>query len=343
MKLILKLFGGALVLVLAAVGGYAGYISATWDKDYSSVEKPAIKASQDPEVIKRGEYIAHSVAHCSVCHVPEETTMKRQPGERPVMSGGYVWDMGPIGKLHSRNITMDKETGIGGWTDEEIARAIRWGVDKNGKQLTFMTMSAPAMSDEDLTAVVSYLRTTPAEKKAIPGHEVGILGKWMASMVGPDFRKQFQQLVKYAPPADEPSLARGEYLAKGPAACFGCHSPFNMMTMKVEGALFSGSSQPEPDGKDPTMVYRMPNLTPDPDTGVMAKWDEEQFVSRFKAGRLKPSSKMPWEAFREMTDSDLRSVYRYLQSLPPVKNYIGPSHRKASEDPAKDNVTVARN
>lgn len=340
MKLLLKILGGIVGLIVLAFGGLIVWVNMSWDKDLSAIEKPAIKASTDPEVIKRGEYLAHSVAHCSVCHVPEETTMKRQPGEHPVMSGGYTWDMGPIGKLHSRNITMDKETGIGEWTDEEIARAIRWGVDRKGKQLTFMVMSVPPMSDEDLTAVVSYLRSVPPEKKVIPPHEIGFGGKAMQAMVGPDFRKPFQQELVHVPAGDQPSVERGKYLANGPAMCFGCHTPFNMMTMKVEGAPFSGSDMPEPDHKDPTMVFRIPNLTPDPETGHITSWDEEQFVGRLRTGRLKATSKMPYEAYREMTDADLRSIYRYLRSLPPAKHYIGPTHRKADEDPAKDNLVA---
>lgn len=255
--MLLKAVGAVVALIVIAIGGFAVYINLTWDKDYSGFEKPAIKASTDPEVIKRGEYLAHSVAHCSICHAPEAVTMKRQPGERPAMVGGYKWDMGPMGTLHSRNITPDPETGIGKWTDEELAR-------------------------------------------------------------------------------EEPSLARGKYLAHGPAACVGCHSPFNLLAFQLEGAPFSGSEQAEPDPKDPSMVYRMPNLTPDAETGHIAKWDEEQFVTRFRAGRTKASSKMPWEAYREMTDADLRAVFRYLKSLPPAKRYIGPPHRKADEDPAKD-------
>jgi mono/diheme cytochrome c family protein len=337
-KLLLKLVLGLVVLVMVAVGGFAAYINATWDVDLSAVEKPAVKASTDPEVIARGEYVAHSLAHCSVCHVAEEVTLKRQPGEKPPMIGGYEWKMGPIGTLRSRNITPDPDTGIGKWTDEELARAIRWGVDKNGKKLVFMTMSVPPMSDEDLTAVVSYLRSTQPVKNVVPPHEVGFVGHWFATLVGPDFRKPFQAEQKFVAAAAEPSLERGKYLANGPAMCFGCHTPFDMMSMKVSGAMFSGSDQPEPDHKDDSMVYRIPNLTPDPETGHMAKWDEEQFVQRLKTGRLKPTSKMPYEAYRDMTESDMRSIFRYLKSLPPTRHYIGPTYRKASEDPAKDGV-----
>lgn len=336
LKTILKVVGGLFLLVVVGIGSYAGYISATWDKDYSAIEKPAITASQDPEVIKRGEYIAHSVAHCSVCHAPLEVTLKRQPGEHPQMMGGFKWEMGPIGTLYSRNITPDDETGIGKWTDAELARAIKWGVGRDNKLLVFMSMSVPALADEDVLAVVSYLRSTQAVVQKNKPHEPTILAKWMATMVGPDFRKQFFEGLKYAAPAEEPSIERGSYLAKGPGACVSCHSPFNMMSMKLEGAPFSGSEMAEPDHEDDSFVYRQPNLTPDPETGMLAKWSEEQFVQRFRAGRVLKTSKMPWEAFREMTDADLRGVYRYLKSLPPTKHYIGPSRRKGSEDPSMD-------
>lgn len=332
---IIKVLGAVLLLVLVACGSYAGYINATWDKDWSSVEKPKLPASADEAVIKRGEYLAHSVSHCSVCHVPEDVTLNRQYGEHPPMSGGYVWDMGPMGKLYSRNITPDPETGIGAWTDEELARAIKWGVGRDGKMLVFMSLSVPAMADEDVQAIVSYLRTTSPVKKQVPGHEYTLVSKWLATQVTPDFRKQLLDGLQYVAPGDEPSIERGKYLANGPGACVGCHSPFDLMSMKL-GTKFAGSTEPEPDYKDATFVYRMPNLTPDPETGHIASWDENQFVGRFRAGRVLASSKMPWEAFREMTDADLRSIYRYLKSLPPVKQYIGPPRRKADEDPAKD-------
>ena len=336
LKKFLLAIAAFILFCLLVVAGYVAYISATWQKDYSAIEKPAIQASTDPEVIKRGEYVAHALAHCSICHAPLEATMNRKPGDRPAMPGGFEWKMGPVGTLYSRNITPDNETGIGAWTDGELARAIKWGIGKDGKALTFMVFSAPALADEDLLAVVSYLRSTAPVKQQNKPHDVGFLGKWMASLAGPDFRKPFFEGLKYAPPAAEPSIERGAYLARGPAACIGCHSPFDMMSMKVSGAEFSGNTQAEPDKDDENMVYRIPNLTPDPKTGHIAKWDEERFVKRFQAGRVYKSSKMPWEAFREMSDADMRSVYRYLKTLPPAVHYVGASHRPASEDPEKD-------
>ncbi len=333
---LMKGIGILLLLVAVLIGGYAAYISMTWNKDYSAVEKPALTASTDPAIIARGEYLVHSVAHCSVCHVPYEVTEKRAPGEHPIMSGGLEWDMGPMGTLRSPNITPDPKTGIGSWTDAELARAIKWGVGRDGKLLVFMNLSVPAMADEDIQAVLSYLRSTaPVEKEDRP-HDVGLMLKWLATLAGPDFRKALLDGLKYTPAADSPSLERGQYLANGPGFCVACHSPFDMMSMSINGPRFSGSDQVEPDREDSTMVYRMPNLTPDPKTGHIASWTEEQFVTRFRAGRALKTSKMPWEAFREMNETDLRSLYRYLMSLPPTSHYIGATHRKADEDPAKD-------
>jgi mono/diheme cytochrome c family protein len=336
LKTLLKVLGGVVLMLLAACGGYAAYISTTWEKDWSAVEKPKLQASTDEAMIERGEYLAHSVSHCSICHVPEEVTLKRQLGEHPPMSGGFKWDMGPLGRLYSRNITPDAETGIGKWSDEELARAIKWGVGRDGKLLMFMAMSVPAMSDEDVQAIISYLRSTAPVKNAVPPHEYTLMSKWLATQVTPDFRKQLLEGLTWVAPGEEPSVERGRYLANGPAYCVGCHTPFDLMSMKVGGARFSGNADAEPDHKDAAYVYRIPNLTPDSETGHIAKWDEEQFVGRFRAGRVLASSKMPWEAYREMTDADLRSVYRYLKSLPPVKHYIGSPRRKADEDPAKD-------
>jgi mono/diheme cytochrome c family protein len=318
--------------LLVAVGGYVAYVLATWQTDHSATPKPALKASQDPSVIARGEYLAHSVAHCSVCHVPRAVTEQREVGGHPAMAGGYEWKMGPLGTLHSPNITPDVETGIGAWTDEELARAIRWGVGRDGKLLTFMTLTVPAMADEDLVAVISYLRSTAPVRQVSRPHEAGFLLKWLSARMGPDFRRPFVESLKYVPPAQEPSVERGEYLARGPGWCVGCHTSFDLMAMKVSGPLFAGSPEPEPDPTDPEMVFRSPNLTPDPQTGHITSWDEEHFVARFKAGRAIPGSKMPWEAYREMTEADLRSLFRFLRTLPPATLHIGPTYRKASDE-----------
>ena len=70
-----------------------------------------------------------------------------------------------------------------------------------------------------------------------------------------------------------------------------------------------------------------PNLTPDSRTGRIAAWSEDQFVARFRQGRVIPGSPMPWNAFARMSDDDLRAIYRYLRTVPPVVHETGPSVR----------------
>jgi hypothetical protein len=76
---------------------------------------------------------------------------------------------------------------------------------------------------------------------------------------------------------------------------------------------------------DPTRVIVTPNLTPDPETGRITSWTEEQFLARFRAGAVIKGTHMPWAAFGRMSDDDVRAIYRYLRTLPPVENETGPS------------------
>ena len=78
-----------------------------------------------------------------------------------------------------------------------------------------------------------------------------------------------------------------------------------------------------------------PNLTPDPDTGHITAWCEDQFVARLKAGPVFGGSKMPWNAYRLLSEDDARSIYRYLRSVPPVKHLVGPTRREKGWKPPK--------
>jgi mono/diheme cytochrome c family protein len=135
-----------------------------------------------------------------------------------------------------------------------------------------------------------------------------------------------------APPAHvaegEISVARGKYLAEGPAVCAGCHTPADPMAgFARSGALFSGAGEADPDPTNASQEIIAPNLTPDPETGHIALWSEDAFVARMRAGRVVKGSSMPWEAFARMTENDLRSLYRYLRTVPPVRRRIGPTVR----------------
>ena len=326
MKIFLKIIGGLFALLLVAIIASLCWFQATYKRDFSSVPLPDIHASTDPAVIARGEYLANAVAHCSACHSPANYVQHhRLASNLQDLRGGFAMHAGPFGTYYPANLTSDRETGLGALSDGQIARAIRHGVGRDGRLAAFMKFAVGNMSNEDLTALVSYLRSLPAVSNAVPNDEWGILAKALSSKFNPNEHPTLAHVA----PSDEPSIARGEYLANGPAFCVGCHTPADpMQGFAFTGARFSGNEDAEPDPTDPNFVFRMPNLTPDRETGIMAGWDEEQFVSRFRAGRAYEGSKMPWDNFKRMTDSDLRSLYRYLHSLPPTRHEIGAPRRE---------------
>jgi mono/diheme cytochrome c family protein len=118
------------------------------------------------------------------------------------------------------------------------------------------------------------------------------------------------------------SVARGAYLALKVSACASCHTDRNGRGELV-GPPFAGGQRMDV-AADHTKVYVTPNLTPDAQTSVIGRWTEDVFIRRFKQGQTLDGTPMPWGAYRRMTDDDLRSVYRYLRSLPPVDHDPGP-------------------
>jgi mono/diheme cytochrome c family protein len=322
MRKVGKILLGVLGLLLVAAGALAAWIQVTWDRDYSRHPTPVVKRSTDPEVIKRGEYVVHALAHCTACHTPKAVAEKLTPGARPALVGGQVIDVPMFGRFVSPNLTSDPISGLGAWTDEEIARAIGSGVSRDGHMRPFMALLGP-MADEDLTAVVSYLRTLAPADGATVDDQPTLIGKLVIKGIDPRQRK--------APPYVAPgsvSVERGRYLALGPAGCAGCHSASSPDTGLVpQKPYLAGPLEPTPDDTDPGMEFAPPNLTPDPKTGHIYNWDENGFVSRFKAGRVYKGSHMPWEQFGEMTEEDVRSIYRFLRSLPPTQRSLGPTHR----------------
>ncbi len=323
-KRVLKAITALVALAVLVALGLFIYVQAAYNVDFPVTPRPAITARSDAATLARGEYLVHAVAHCSTCHGPAEVAQQHLVDFTKPLAGGYTIDAGPFGTFTARNLTSDKETGIGGLSDGDVGRAVRHGVDHRGKLSPIMRLSVGPMSDEDLTAIVSWLRTQPAVSARRPFYDLGILGKVVAL--------HFEPRMTAAPahvPEGEISVARGKYLAEGPAVCAGCHTPRDPMDgFAATGPLFSGEAEGDDDPFNENQEIRTPNLTPDVATGHITSWTEDAFVARFKAGRVIKGSKMPWDAFQRMTDNDVRSVFRFLRTLPPVKHDIGPTIRR---------------
>jgi mono/diheme cytochrome c family protein len=316
---------GLFVVVAVVVAGFAVFVASRQNLKFEAPE-PAIVASTDSAVIARGHYIVRDVAPCAACHGDPAARDAYVAGADVPLSGGFEWNI-PPGRIRARNITPDPETGLGRVSDGRIARALRHGVGHDGRALLpFMEMQG--LSDEDLLAVVSYLRTQAPVRNDVPWHSYTVLGKVvkatvLANPVGP----------RSTPPAVSPrgaTVENGRYLAAAVATCQGCHTRRNLATGDLIGPEFSGTDR-FTDDADPSRVWAPPNLTPDPKTGVTARVTEDQFVARFRAGRILPGSPMPWQAYSRMSEEDLRAIYRFLRTLPPHEYDPGPAVRPSEE------------
>jgi mono/diheme cytochrome c family protein len=305
MKKILKrlAIGVAVFLVLGTATVAIAVVlreNRTFDAPY-----PEIHASSDPAVIERGRYLVTGPAHCIECHgaVGDESVERH-------LVGGLAFDL-PIGTVYARNITPDRETGIGKYTDPQIARVLRYGVHPSGRAvLPFMPFHD--MTDEDLTAVISYLRSRPAIDHYVPASDFNMLGRaakaFLLEPTGPTVpvRARIER---------GPTVEYGAYLANSIANCNGWHTRRNLRTGAQKGVSFAGGMTVESHTTGATFVT--PNLTPDPKTGHIYAWSEDAFVARFKSG-VATGSPMPWKTFSRMTEDDLRALYQYFRSLPPA-------------------------
>jgi mono/diheme cytochrome c family protein len=308
-----------IVLLMIITGLYA-VIMANQDKKFNA-PYPNVKASKDSAVIARGKNLVLGPAHCANCHAPAEMQKAVSKGQEVTLSGGIGFEL-PIGVIYSKNITPDK-TGIGGMTDAEIARALRYGIRKDGTAL-FDLMPFHNTSDEDLSAIISYLRHQQPVKNDVPENNFNLLGKAVKAF-----------LIKPAGPSGSVPLvvkrdttaAYGQYLAASVANCRGCHTNRNLMTGEFIGEEYAGGLKFEIPTDSGKYSLTTPNLTTD-ETGRMKGWTQEQFIARFRIGPVIPQTHMPWGPFSRMSDDELKAIYKFLQTLKPVHNPVATGLQK---------------
>ncbi len=299
-KKILKWTGFILLfLILGITLTVMGRQNIKYDRPY-----PTITASADSSVIIRGKHLVFGAAHCADCHSKTNADSLLKLGQDVPLTGGMVFDL-PVGKIYAKNITPDKETGIGNYTDAEIARALRYGVHPDGR-VVFDFMPFHNMTDEDMTAVISFLRAQKPIKNTVPDHDLNVLGKavkaFMIKPVGPD-----GEVAKQISP--DSSAAYGKYLANNVANCSGCHTVRDL-SGTFTGEPFAGGNEIE--------GFITPNITPDSTSRIFG-WSQQNFIDRFRMGKLQPKSPMPWQSFGRMTDEELKAIYSYLRTVKPVK------------------------
>jgi mono/diheme cytochrome c family protein len=286
--------GSLMGLLLVAFLGLYAVGTAKWSRMHGSHEVPAesIIVPTDAASVARGDHLA-SILICRECHTDS--------------LGGQV-DIAPgIITLSVPNLTSGAG-GVGATnTDEDWVRAIRHGVGNDGRGLVLM----PAqrfyyIGDADLGALIAFLKTLPPQDNHLPPTDLGPIGRLMIALdqLPPEVLPNVLMIDHDAarPVAPEPAVNAeyGRYLA---VICTACHGDtLNGRTLREGGE-----------------VYIALNLTPG---GELAAWSEEDFFAAMRTG-LTPSGRvlnvrMPWKYLGQMTDDELRAVWIYLQSLPPL-------------------------
>ena len=301
MKTTLKVFG----IIICAICGFLLYVQWSYKKKFDR-QITGIKATTDSTVIARGKYLVLGPAHCYTCHIPDSA---KHEENREAMIGGKAF-ITPFATFFTPNITSDKETGIGAFSDEELAGAIRYNLNHSNRAMVGF-MSYNNMTDDDISAVISYLRTTPPIRNVVPRHDYNIIGKIL-------MRFLIKPVVPSVPQVKPDTTAEyGKYLAYNVMNCNGCHTNRNSVGEFIGEPFAGGHSWELQDA-----TYTSANLTHDDSTGRISHWNQDIFIQRFRVGRVLEHSPMPWDAYRSMSDFDLTALYKFLHQLPPVHNEV---------------------
>jgi len=311
-----KILLGIVLIVVVFIASFAAFVASRQHLKFVAPDV-AIAASTDSAVVARGHYIVRNITNCAQCHGDTTKHEAMVAGEDVPLSGGFTFDI-PPGKFYPRNITPDNETGIGTFTDKQLAQALRYGIGHDGRAL-LPFMEVQGLSDEDLTAVISYLRSQPPVHNMVPAHKPNLLGNVVLATVLDKPVGPKETPLKVSPHGA--TLENGRYLVEDVALCGSCHTQRNPATGAFTGPKFAGSTGFEDVGD---VSWSPPNITSDPQTGRLGHLTEDQFVARFRAGRVVPHSPMPWQGFSKLDEDDLRAIYRYLKTVPPVVKDNGP-------------------
>lgn len=302
-----KILKWTLLVILFLLAGISVTVMSRQNMTYER-PYPDITASTDSVVIAKGKSLVFGAAHCADCHSLFNADSLFEAGQEVPLTGGRAFDLA-FGKIYTANISPDIETGIGKYTDKELARTLRYGVKPDGT-IVYPFMPFNNLTDEDLQAVVSYLKSQKPVRNKVPEHKLNLMGNVIKAFI-----------IKPVGPEGEPaktiqkdsSAAYGKYLATVVANCYGCHTERSQTGAFIGEPFAGGSPMVEPGG-----TFTPPNLTTDSSSRIF-NWSQENFINRFRLGRVQKGSPMPWASYKRMTDTEIKALYNFLKELRAVK------------------------
>ena len=271
--------------------------------------------SDGKDLVAKGQYIFALAGGCA-CHTVPKGTFN---------AGGRAFPI-PLGTVYSTNITPDKETGLGSWTDQQIRDAIVKGVRRDDSNIIpVMPYEAySGMAREDLNALIAYLKTLTPVKKATP--ELKSKAPLTRSLGIPLYLKVFGRFSNAPAQAPKGGIERGRYLLEHVSLCSDCHTPRNSIGVPNRSLYLAGTSKKiNPMGED------VPNITPDKETGI-GDWKREEIAELLISGTKPDLDNVQGlmseviqgtqHGFKDMKREDALAVADYLKSIPPIKNKV---------------------
>ncbi len=267
------------------------------------------------DAIERGAYLV-AAGGCTACHTVDDG------GEEDYMAGGRALES-PFGTFYTPNITPDRETGIGNFTDEDFIRAFREGVapDDSHYYPAFPYTAYTGVADEDLLAMKAYLFDIAPVRRENRDHELA----WYAS-----YRPllsiwkwwYFEPGVFRPDPARDAAWNRGAYLVRHLGHCGECHTPRDLFgALDADRELAGNPNGPEGDA--------IPNITPHPEDGI-GRWtasdlDDLLAIGMYPDGDFVGGSMVDVVDYNtaKLTDDDRRAIIEYLRALPPIPGPAG--------------------
>lgn len=309
MKKFFKITGIVLGCILLFIVAFATYINF---KSFPVYEVPKVSIHVDvtPERIANGQRIASML--CIQCHADDQNRL----------TGKIIQDApAEFGMICSKNITSHPEKGIGKWSDADLYVLLRTGIKPDGT-LNMLMPKFPLMAEEDVKDVIAWLRSDayglqPVDEEAQPS-DPSLLSKMLMNFV---FKPTRMPDVPVALPDTNNLVALGEYVVNSKIACYACHSAdfktVNEMEPTKSGG-YCGGGNPMLNLQGET-VYSS-NITFD-ETGI-GSYSEEEFIQAVKYGRKKSGGlvRYPMVPHSQLTDTEVKGIYAYLQTIPKIKS-----------------------
>jgi mono/diheme cytochrome c family protein len=292
-----KIAGAAVVLAIAAAAVFF-FSPAGEETAVASANQPSGAA-----LIARGEYLARA-GDCAACHTA--------PGGQP-FAGGLAFRL-PFGTIYAPNITPDRETGIGAWSDADFLRALHRGIGRNGENLypAFPYPSYALLSTDDVLAIRAYLATVPPVHAAMPANTLSFPFNQRYLMRA--WNLLYLPSHRWVPAAaKDPAWSRGEYLVEALGHCGDCHTPRDAMMGLDQARKFAGAEQ---------VGWFAYNLTGDPGSGL-GRWTDAALAQYLSTGHADghgpasgPMAEVVEHSLRYLAPDDIRAMVSYLRSVP---------------------------